>query len=88
MSKVKKALDKVRSSAPQILATALSAAAATAYVLYLKDASEKNERFKPGENTVITLGHDDIVLMTEEGAYPAFNIQGHQFEVHYEPVDY
>jgi hypothetical protein len=83
-SKFAKIKKKIVDSTPQIVATALSAAAATAYVFYLKEVSEKSDRFKAGGQTILTLHDDDLQLMTEEDAYPVFNINGHAFQVHYE----
>jgi hypothetical protein len=76
---------KIVDSTPQIVATALSAAAATAYVLYLQ--GEKKDRFPAGERTTFTLHQDDIDLMTEEDAYPIFSVNGHSFQINYQPVD-
>jgi hypothetical protein len=79
---------KIVDSTPQIVATALSAAAAVASVIYLQNLAEKNNRFPEGRRTTFTLTEDDITLLTTEDAYPVFNRDGHAFEIHYEPVEY
>jgi hypothetical protein len=83
--KLAKFKQKIIDSTPQIVATAISAAAATAYVLYLQ--GEKKDRFPAGERTTFTLHEDDIELMTHDDAYPIFNVNGHSFQINYLPVD-
>lgn len=87
MSKLADLKKKIAEKAPQIVATALSAAAATAYVFYLQDQSEKKNRFPEGETTMFNLHEDDIELMTHEDAYPIFTVNGHRFQINYTPVD-